>query len=331
MKPIKLRNEELKKNITGYLTALEVLVRQRDALKLYDINQHCEEIYCELLNEVLERRRRKLKLVLANTPEHPNCKGIDLIDKKRKVIVQVTSSSTNDKLNHTFSQIKSQRQYDGFTLYFMFIAGKMEKLNLRENRPPKFITCKREHLLYPEDLTELLQGSTSKSTQTNYEKVLKILKYHLGDVGQEPSSEQCLCFISKIARLVKAVDHVRCMCEEFLQIRQDTKGFGPTLLCRINHQVCNHIPDSLPALELFRHFWAKSVPIYGSLLEIGNLVSEIDCTAKDDIKDLDVHEVKKLTETLLGKIYTTIGWMCKATDISEEVAFTELSIKANEC
>ncbi len=330
MKPVELRNEELKKAITGYLAALEALVRQRDEMKLYDVNQHCEEIYGELLNEVLKRRHHKLKLVSANTPEHPNCKGIDLIDEKRRVVVQVTSSATNDKLNHTFHEINDQRQYDGFTLYFMFIAGKMEKLDLRKNRPPRFITCKREHLLYPEDLTGLLQGNTSKSTQTNYESVLNILKYHLGNDDQKTSSEQCLCFVNKIAGLVKAVDHVRCMCEEFLRSGQSMKGMGLTLLHRINHQVCNHIQDSLPAMEPIRHAWVKNLPIYGLLLEIGSIVFEIDCTEKYDIRDLDVHEIKKLTEKLLGKIYTTIRWMCKATDISEEVAFTELSIKANE-
>ena len=330
MKPIELRNEELKNAITGYLAALEALVRHRDALKLYDANQHCEEVYGDLLNEVLKSRHPRLGLHSANKPEQPNCKGIDLIDERRRVVVQVTSSATNDKLNHTFHEINDQREYNDFTLYFMFIAGKMEKLDLRKNRPPKFITCKREHLLYPEDLTKLLQGSSSKSTRASYEKVLKILKYHLGDADQKTSPEQCLGFVNKIARLVKAVDHVRCMCEEFLQSRQGMKGFGSTLLHRINHQVSNHIQGSLPNLEPIRHAWAKNLPIYGLLLEIGSLVFEIDCTEKYDIRDLDVREVKHLTKTLLGKIYTTIRLMCKATDISEEVAFTELTIKANE-
>ncbi len=330
MKPIELRNEELKNSITGYLAALEALVRQRDALKLYDVNQHCEEIYGELLNEVLKRRHLRLKLISANTPEHPNLKGIDLIDEKRRVVVQITSSATNDKLNHTFHEINDQRGYNGFTLYFMFIAGKMEKLDLRKNRHPKFITCKREHLLYPEDLTKLLQGCTSRSTRASYEKVLKILKYHLGDDDQKTSPEQCLGFINKIAGLVKAVDHVRCMCEELLQSRQGMKGFGSTLLHRINHQVCNHIPDSLPALEPIRHACAKNMPIYSSLLEIGRLVFEIDCTAKDDIRYLDIHEVKKLAEALLREIYPLIRYMCKTSAIREEITFTELSIKAHE-
>lgn len=326
MKPIKLRNEELKKAITGYLAAFEALVRQRNALKLYDINQHCEEIYGELLNEVLKRRHPRLNLHSANTPEHPNCKGIDLIDEKRRGVVQVTSNATNDWLKHTFHEINDQRLYNGFTLYFMFIAGKMEKINLRKNRPPKFITCKREHLLYPEDLTALLQGSPRKTTQ----KVLEILKYHLRDNDSETSAGHCLCFVKKIAGLVKSTDHVRCMCEEFLQSEQGMKGPEVGLLHRINHQVCHHIPDSLPDLESIRHTWAKSAQIYGFLLEIWQLVFEIDCSGKDDIRYLDVHEVKKLTETLLLKIYRVIRYMSRMADISEEVAFTELTLYANE-
>lgn len=326
MKSIELQSENLLDAITGYLAALEALVRQRNKMKLYDVNHHCEEVYCDLLNEMLKSAHPKLRLQSANTPEHPNCKGIDLIDKKRKVIVQVTSSSSNEKLKHTFLEISKQKQYDGYTLYFMFIAGKSERIDLRKNRPPKFIACKREHLLCPEDLTTLLQGSPRKTTQ----KVLEILKYHLRDNDGETSAGHCLCFVKKIAGLVKSTDHVRCMCQEFLQSGQGMRGAGPGLQCRINHQVCHHIPDSLPDLEPIRHAWAKNVQIYSFLLEIGQLVFELDCSGKDDIRYLDVHEVKKLTETLLLKIYRVIRYMSRAADISEEVAFTELTLYANE-
>ena len=326
MKLIELQNEKLKDAIAGYLAALEALVRHRDALKLYDVNRHCEEVYGELLNEVLKRRHPKLRLEPADTFKHPNSKGIDLIDKKRKVIVQVTSSSTNDKVKHTFSEVNDPQAYDGFTLYFMFIAGKSEKIDLRKTRPPKFITCMRGHLLYPEDLPALLQGAPSRTAQ----KVLEILNYHLGDKAQMADAEQCLSFVDIIAELVKSTDHVRCMCKEFLQSGLGMKGAGLGILHRINHQVCHHIPDSLPDLEPIRHAWAKSVQIYGFLLDIEHLVSEIDCAGKDDIRYLDVHEVKKLMEELLLKIYSVIRYMSKLTGISEEVAFTELTIKANE-
>lgn len=217
MKPIVLRNEEMKDTIAGYLAALEALVRQRGALKLYDVNQHCEEFYCELLSEVLKCKHPRLKLVSANTPVHPNCEGIDLIDQTRRVMVQVTSSAKNEKVRHSFDGVKGKKQYAGFTMYFVFIAGKSEKIDLRKNRPPKFITCRHEHLLYPENLTSLLQGSTSKSTAANYKKVFEILQYYLGNDDHKMSVEACFNFVYHIASLVKSVDHVRCMCEEYAQ------------------------------------------------------------------------------------------------------------------
>ena len=329
MKPIKLRNEQLKEAITGYLAALEALVRQRGALKLYDVNQHCEEFYCDLLNEILKHKHTGLKLVPTNTFLHPNCVGIDLMDRKNHVIVQVTSSATNEKVRHTFDEIRKSSKYNGFTLYFVFIAGKSEKINLTKNRSPRSIVCRREHLLYPENLTALLQGSTCKSTGVNYQNVLKILQYYLGDDNHKMSVDTCFNFVYCIAGLVKSVDHVRCMCEEFMQ-EPGGDGFDDVLIQRINHQVNNHIPKSLPELGPFRQVWARNTQVYGFLLEIRRLVFEIDCAGRDDYKWLNVKEVKKLVDELLSDIYNTIRAMCKETGISEDVAFTELYIKANE-
>lgn len=330
MKPIVLRNEKMKNSITSYLAALEALVRQRTSLKLYDINQHCEEFYCELLNEVLKCLHPRLKLVSENTPAHPNYPGVDLVDQKKHVIVQVTSSATNKKVAHTFYEIKQQNKHSGFTLYFIFIAGRSEKIDLRKNRPPKFITCKREHLLYPEDLTALLHGKDSKKTNRNYERVLKILQYYLGAEDHKMSVDACWNFINQVVVLVKSVDHVRCMCEEFMQDPKGNKTLDDVRLKRINHQVSNHIPNSSPDLSEMRQIWARNARIYAFLLEIGRLVFEIDCTGRENYRLLDVGEVKRLVEKLLKVIYDTIRAMCKESDISEEVAFTELMIKANE-
>lgn len=330
MKPISLRNEEMKELITGYLAALESLVRQRNALKTYDINLYSEEFYCELLSEILKFNHRGLNLVPTNTPAHPNCAGIDLIDRRKRVIVQVTSTATNAKVKHTFDQIKKQGKYIGYTLYFVFIAGKYETINLRKNRAPKNITCGRKHLLYPENLTALLQGSTSKSTCANYKKVLNILQYYLGGDEHKMSVDECFSFIYQVSNLVKTVDHVKCMCEEYLQGLSTKNGFGAVILQRINHQVSNHVPKSLPDLGCFRKTWARNTQVYSAILKIQSLVSDIDCTGCDNYKNINIQDVKKLSEALLSEIYGAIKVMCKESDVSEEVAFTELLIRVNE-
>lgn len=329
MNPVKPSKEKLINEITGYLTALEVLVRQRNSMKLYDINRHCESFYCDLLNVVLKRDGHRLRLVPADNAEHPNQSGIDLIDKERKVMVQVTSSFSIEKVKHTFKEINDP-QYANFILYFIFIAGKSGKIDFRKVRPPKSVKCTREHLLSPEDLTAMLQGKGIRTMQ----KVLEVLQCHLGSEDHAHSEDNLFYFINQIAGLVKSVNNVRCMCEEFLQILQATKevtGLAPVLIQRINHQVSNHIPNNLPDLGPIRQKWARDTQIYSMLLGIGHLVFEIDCTGRDDPRSLDVHEVKKLVEALLTKIRSTIIYMCKAAAVSEEVAFTELTIIANEC
>jgi hypothetical protein len=108
------------------------------------------------------------------------------------------------------------------------------------------------------------------------------------------------------------------------------KGFDNVLIQRINHQVSNHIPNSLPELGPIRQVWARNTQVHGYLLEIGSIVFDIDCTGRDDYQMLNVKKVKGLVDKLLSDIYDTIRVMCKETGISEDVAFTELYIKANE-
>lgn len=324
MKQIKLHIEELREEIASYLTSLQVLVRHRNASKLYDINIHCEEIFCEVLNVVLRGKHPGICLVSANTVSSPNCPGIDLIDAKRKIIVQVTSSCKNDKVKDTFAVIKKANKYSGYVLYFMFIAGASERINLRSNRAPKGVVCKQENLLYPETLVSLLQGDKARC-----EKLLKVLRDNLGSRNEMVPPSSCFSFITEIAMLCKSVDHVCCMCDEFLQDPNGVKGFGKVLIERINHQISNSIPEAMPNLFQIRQEWALHVPIYGALLQIDDYVSRIDATGRDVAYDLDVQEVSKLTNELLLLIRRIVKMMCVVAGLKEEVAFTELSIRAN--
>lgn len=325
MKRVKLRIEEISEEIAGYLTSLQVLVRHRNASKLYDLNIHCEELFCDILNVVLDIRHPGIHLTSANTASTPNCAGIDLIDRSQKIIVQVTSSSTNKKVKHTFAEIKASKKYIGYTLYFMFIAGEMEKINLRSNRAPTGIVCKRENLLYSEKLVGLLQGKKDKC-----EKLFKILHENLDAVCEEKQSRSdCFAFINQIACLCKCVDHVSCMCDEYLQAPAGKKVLDTDLIHKINHQVSNHIPMALPDLMSIRQTWASHMQIYAALLQINDYVGKIDSAGRDIAYYLDVLEVSMLTNRLLELINRIIKMMCREVGIRPDVAFTELMIAAN--
>ena len=349
--------EKMKESIASDMAWLEYEVKHRNAMKLYDINKHSEVIYCDLLNEVFG-----WNLVQANTPKNPNCKGIDLIDDNAKMFVQVSSEATKQKVEDTIAKISDQSKYDGFKLYFLFISEKSKDIDFRSIKVPDYITCGSGYVLYTADLTKHVQGRDFDGTRRMFDLLQKHLHWQ-GDAGDSQdngggsfenhnemrskhtehsqgssalsslncySTKDCFNFVNEIALLCKFTDHVKCMCEEFMQEPAGKKGFDNVLIQRINHQVSNHIPNSLPELGSIRQVWARNTQVHGFLLEIGSLVFDIDCTGRDDYRMLNVKEVKRLVDKLLSDIYGTIRVMCKETGISEDVAFTELYIKANE-
>lgn len=349
--------EKMKESIASDMARLEYEVKHRNAMKLYDINKHSEVIYCDLLNEVFG-----WNLVQANMPKDPNCKGIDLIDDNAKMFVQVSSEATKQKVEDTIAKISDQSKYDGFKLYFLFISEKSKDIDFRSIKVPDYITCGSGYVLYTADLTKQVQGRDFDGTRRMFDLLQKHLHWQ-GDAGDSQdngggssenhnemrskhtehsqgssalsslncySTKDCFNFVNEIALLCKFTDHVKCMCEEFMHEPAGKKGFDNVLIQRINHQVSNHIPNSLPELGPIRQVWARNTQVHGLLLEIGSLVFDIDCTGRDDYRMLNVKEVKRLVDKLLSDIYGTIRAMCKETGISEDVAFTELYIKANE-
>lgn len=349
--------EKMKESIASDMARLEYEVKHRNAMKLYDINKHSEVIYCDLLNEVFG-----WNLVQANTPKDPNCKGIDLIDDNAKMFVQVSSEATKQKVEDTIAKISDQSKYDGFKLYFLFISEKSKDIDFRSIKVPDYITCGSGYVLYTADLTKQVQGRDFDGTRRMFDLLQKHFHWQ-GDAGDSQdnggglsenhnemrskhtehsqgssalpslncySTKDCFNFVNEIALLCKFTDHVKCMCEEFMQEPAGKKGFDKVLIQRINHQVSNRIPNSLPELGPIRQLWARNTQVHGLLLEIGSLVFDIDCTGRDDYRMLNVKDVKRLVDKLLSDIYGTIRAMCKETGISEDVAFTELYIKANE-
>lgn len=352
---------KLKDSIEEYLTKLEVSVRHQNALGHHDINIDSEQLYCDLLNEIFKNRYPKLKLLSANTPSDPNYKGIDLIDRQNRLFVQITSDATKAKILKTIEKVSDPQKYTGFTLWFVFIAGRSSEVDFRSihNKVPSYITCKSTGVFYPSDLTKQLRGRKLD----DYKRVYNLLQKHLdwrpetqsgiqtdeyrtkgaliisetpeksdGPHGTEYTinAGECFSFINRIAMLCKFADHVRCMCEEYLEEPKGKKFFDDVLLQRINYQINNHIPDALPELGAIRQAWARNVEIYGGLLKINENVSAIDCAGRLDARDADVQEIKKLVNVLLTGIYDVIKAMCRVVSVSEDVAFTELSIKANE-
>ena len=86
--------------IKNQLTYIKTKVELDNQLGLYDINKLCEDIFMHMLNDVYSWNLKNANLF------HENFPAIDLIDDINKLVIQVTSTTTTDKLRGTIKKFK---------------------------------------------------------------------------------------------------------------------------------------------------------------------------------------------------------------------------------
>lgn len=92
-----------------------------------DVNVACENLVLGMMNLVYNYRLENY-----NSKRHvANAKGIDLIDEKNKICVQVSSKHTKAKLEETFKGVNETDSLAGYHLIFFALVSKAN--NLRNN------------------------------------------------------------------------------------------------------------------------------------------------------------------------------------------------------
>lgn len=100
-------NEILKKEIDLLLSIYDVFIKTESKNGKTDFATECENIFCPILNEIYG-----YKLKNVNVKTH-NVGVIDLIDKEKRVCIQVTSnSSINQKVKNTLEAFRERNSND---------------------------------------------------------------------------------------------------------------------------------------------------------------------------------------------------------------------------
>lgn len=116
-----LTRETYIKEIESRLTWLELTVRHRNSLNLYDIDIHAESLFCELLNLVFGYKLENLNHF------QKNYDSIDLGDKENRISVQVTAQNTRAKVQNTldkFIEKGHEKEYDRLIVLIIGIKPK---------------------------------------------------------------------------------------------------------------------------------------------------------------------------------------------------------------
>lgn len=135
------------------LHQLGILVSETEialASNMQDINLVSEDFYCELLNVIFDWDLVNANELSANFP------GVDLIDKKDKVFVQVSSTCTKEKIDHSLDEInKISKDFEGYNFLFLSLVKSASKLRDKTYTISNNITFDPKENIY--DVTSIFQ------------------------------------------------------------------------------------------------------------------------------------------------------------------------------
>lgn len=113
-----MKDVDVDNNIKRLLAYVASYIKIDNYQGLSDINVYSEEFSAGILNPVWQCDLKDL-----NTYTDPNYPGIDLGDKVKKVSVQVTSTSTRDKIAHTIEEFEKNDLHDDYDDLYVFVFG----------------------------------------------------------------------------------------------------------------------------------------------------------------------------------------------------------------
>ena len=161
---IMLNREESIKYISDRLAILELSVRNRNLLNLFDINIISEDFFCGFINIVFDCHVENLNLQEDNFP------GVDLGDKSKKVAFQITSTTDREKVQKSIDKLIRSSYIDFFErIKFIFLKSK-------KNYRKTFSTGNKINFDHSKDIFDI-EDLILKINSLNTKKLRKLKNY----------------------------------------------------------------------------------------------------------------------------------------------------------
>ena len=152
------------------LCTLAVRIGVRSRLNVLNLNVHAENFYVHLFNKLFG-----LSLVNANAYDQ-NATAIDLVDALNKIIIQVSSTATKQKIESALS--KDLSAYEGYRFKFIPIVDDASGLRKQTYAAPAGITFDPKTDIH--DLTSILREAAAMEID-DQKRVFDLVKKELGE------------------------------------------------------------------------------------------------------------------------------------------------------
>lgn len=157
--------------ISNKLNALSYKINNMAKINLLDLNIHSETFFAELMNLLFRYNLQNLNEIKQNV------EGIDLVDNENKIIVQVSSTCTRQKIEKSLNK-KILQNYSNYCFKFIAISGDAKKLKTQKFNNPYQVIFSPIDDIY--DIKSLLSIILNMQTQKQKE-LYDFIKNELGD------------------------------------------------------------------------------------------------------------------------------------------------------
>lgn len=135
--------------IENKLSTLSYRIKVRGKINLLDLNIYSESFFADLFNLIYGYSLVNINLFTQNAD------GIDLVDDKNKIVMQVTSTNTKEKVEHSLSR-EGMREYRGYRFIFVLITDDGSYLKKKTYNNPYGLTFTPSQDIY--DLAYILNS-----------------------------------------------------------------------------------------------------------------------------------------------------------------------------
>lgn len=126
-----MRTQEFYMKISKNLEILAHRIKSGGKLNILDLNIHAETFYRDLLNIMYDWNLKSANVLTANA------EAIDLIDEEKKIVCQISSTATKQKIESTLKKnVMKDYAENGYKLKFVFIADDAKSLRSKSYQNP---------------------------------------------------------------------------------------------------------------------------------------------------------------------------------------------------
>lgn len=149
-------------------------IEERGKLNILDLNIHAEKFFADLCNIIFDFELQNLNYI------NQNIEGIDLIDEKNKILIQISSNCTKEKIQNSLNK-NIYLNYSDYSYKFIFI-GKEAKKSLRKYKfiNPYNIKFNPEEDIW--DINSLLKEILNLGIKKQRE-LFEFIKLELGEIN----------------------------------------------------------------------------------------------------------------------------------------------------